>query len=636
MKRAAWIVALGAVLVGSCNETFPARVDRAGDVRTECASAVTGMTKATFHGDRTRLGWNDREDLLGPARVGGGLALAFVGDAFASFVRDGQTFVGRAYASPLYADDLRIATREVAGAKMSVVFTATSNGDVYATSAFDATCAAERTIHAGTTLWQAHLVTPSEVPRLDARFDPKDGETRYGGIPLGILSTPVLDRDTETLYVTAMDAGRDGALPVWKIFALDTSSGAVRDGWPIVFTPDAVKAKNTNGPASFADDARTISQRSALALSADGTRVYVAFGGYWDEAVGWIVAIDTRAKAIAASFSGAADVGVGHANAGMWAPGGPAIDELGRVYVTTGNSPEEDGPKGTPRTWGNSLLRLTRDLVLDAAYTPWDYCVLDGRDVDLAGSSPILVPNGLVAIGGKAGVVYLLDRDRLPPPGAARPACARSFEDAARDASLLPPEPAEPYCDGFTADPCAKPSASSRCVRGPLWVFGPQGDDAAIDHAKMRTTPAFFSDDQGNELLFVAGSTKVDRCTAATKPPSTARLAIRALPDGARHLAIDAQDEELAFVNPGSPVVTSHEGKDPVVWVVDQNARRTQPLLDPSTPGPVLYAVDGRTMRLLWRSPPNALAPGGKYTTAAIAHGRVFVATDRLHAFSPR
>ena len=87
-----------------------------------------------------------------------------------------------------------------------------------------------------------------------------------------------------------------------------------------------MEAVNTNGPAYFDEDARFVSQRSALALSLDGDRVYVAFGGYYDEAVGWMTAVDTRSPRITSSFSGASDTLLDggrisrHANAGMWAP----------------------------------------------------------------------------------------------------------------------------------------------------------------------------------------------------------------------------------------------------------------------------------------------------------------------------
>jgi hypothetical protein len=85
-----------------------------------------------------------------------------------------------------------------------------------------------------------------------------------------------------------------------------------------------------------------------------------------------------------------------------------------------------------------------------------------------------------------------------------------------------------------------------------------------------------------------------------------------------------------------SPIVSSNLGATPVVWVVDQNALRTQPMLDPSTPHPILYAFDGTSMAKLYASTPTDLSVGGKYVTAAVAHGVVLVATDRVQAFGRR
>ncbi len=614
----------------------------------ECRSPKQGITKTAFHGGAARLGWTDLEPELSPPRIARGMKELWASAPFESIERGGHRYVGRAYASPLYADGIRIGKGPATGSSMSAIFTATSNGDVYALAASDAPCA-EGTLKAGTVLWRSRLVSAEVAPRLDG----SDVPPRYPGIAVGVLSTPVLDLSASPpiLYVAAMDSGPPGGLPVWKVFALDAATGDTRPGWPVVLSRPAVEAVNTNGPAYFDEDARVTSQRSALALSPDGDRVYVAFGGYWDEAVGWIVAIDTRAPRIAASFSGASDTLVEggvlrrRANAGMWAPGGPAIDDSGRVHVTTGNSPESDGPLGVRRSWGSSMLRLGRDLALESAYTPYDHCELDRRDVDIAGSSPVLLPPlqgtstpRLAAFGGKAGVVYLLDRDALAPAKDGRGPCASRWDEAHRDTSLLPPEPREPYCDGFGLfgrDPCQEPLASTICARGPLQVFGPAGDDASVDRAKMRTTPALFRDDQGATYLYVAGSTKARRCSPEGVPPSLVRLRVVADAGKPAYLARDAADEELRFVNPGSPYVSSGSGRAPVVWIVDQNARRTQPLLDPATPGPVLYAIDGRTMKLLWKSPPGSLEPGGKYVTPAVAHGVVFVATDRLHAFAP-
>ena len=235
--------------------------------------------------------------------------------------------------------------------------------------------------------------------------------------------------------------------------------------------------------------------------------------------------------------------------------------------------------------------------------------------------------------------MYLLDRDHIPGDVTARPACAPdpvTFRDAANDTSLLPPTPQSPaYCDR------ANPTA---CGRGPLSVFGPYSDDALanqVNNAKMRSTPARFRDGRGAELLFVAGSTKSAEVSPSPVPPSVARLRVNLASGAAAYLSNDATDSELAFINPGSPVVGSDGPNGPVVWIVDQNALRTQPLLASDTNHPVLYAIDGTTMRVLFRSPDDRLgaptgtplAIGGKYVTPVVAHGVVFVGTDRVQAF---
>lgn len=631
---------LGALFACRSNESRPPDL-------TACRSSAEGIVKTAFHGGAARNGWTDREPALASDRVARGMKSLWVSAPFETLELDGVSYAGRTYASPLYADGVRITKGAAIGERLSVVYVATSNGDVYALAASEAPCA-EGTLAPGRALWRTRIVTPAVPPTLDSQ---QKNDPHFPGIAVGTLSTPVLDlaASPPVLYVTAMDAGAAGAFPQWKIFAIDTGSGEVRPGWPVTFDRASVEAVDTNGPAYFDEDARVVSQRSALALSPDGARVYVAFGGYWDGAVGWLAAIDTRTPRIVASFSGAADMLLDqgkvsrHANAGMWAPGGPSVDEAGRVYVTTGNSPETEGPRGVKRSWGNSMLRFGRDLTLESAYTPYDYCELDRRDVDVAGSSPILLPAlsstttpKLVVFGGKAGVVYLLDRDAVAPAADARPPCADRWDDAPRDASLLPPTPAEPYCSGFGrfgADPCIEPIASTACVPGPLQVFGPAGDDAAVDHAKMRTTPAYFRAGDGTSYVYLAGSTKEKRCSVDNVPPSVVRLRVVTENGKPAYLVRDAADTELRFVNPGSPVVTSDAGRAPVVWVIDQNTRRTQPLLDPTTPVPVLYALDGTTMKLLWRSAPADLEVGGKYVTPAAAHGVLYVATDRLHAF---
>jgi len=603
-----------------------------------CVADTHGQASPAYHGGMTRIGWSSQEPGLTPQAISAGFGPLWSTAEFDGAVASNALFRGRAYASPIFADDVTMHDGGLFdGAQVSPIFVATSNGFVYAVNAFEAPCAS-RSIPAGEILWRTQIVTPAIVPTLD------------GGVALGTLSTPVLDlhANPPILYVTAMDA-QNGAF-TWKAFALDASRGTVLPGWPVVLDRPSVTAANVNGPAYFDDDARIVSQRAALALGPDGDRLYVGFGGYFDGAVGWMVAIDTQAPKIAASFSGAPDTLLDaqgnlakHPNAGMWAPSGPAIDSQGHVYMTTGNS--DPSWETRPGAWGNSLLRFTKDLVLDRTYTPFNFCQLDEGDVDVGGSSAVLLPNlaslptstpNLIAFGGKQGVAYLLDAAHIAGDLGQRPACSTSWDDASRDGSLLPPTPSPNYCNVAPHAACVSPVPSQECVPGPVLAFGPAGDIAALDHAKMRTTPAFFRRDDGTALLYFSGATKASLCSVDVVPPSLVRMRIAADAAGPAYLVRDAADTEMRFVNPGSPVVSSHGGADPVVWILDENALRTASLLDPATPHPVLYAVDGETMKVLYRSGQADLDVGGKYGTPLVAHGTVFVVTDRVQAFGLR
>ena len=216
---------------------------------TSCRAATTGITKTTFHGSAARLGWSSVEPDLAPASVARGMSTAWTSPPFATFDVNGTTYPGRAYASPLYADGIRIQKGAAAGNPLSVIFVATSNGDVYAISAFDAGCT-EGLLEAGTILWQTHLVSPGVPPKLDGR---DDHDPRFPAIAVGTVSTPVLDLAAKVpvLYVTAMEAGTAGGPPVWKAFALDVATGDVVSGWPVVLERHAVEARNTNAPADL-------------------------------------------------------------------------------------------------------------------------------------------------------------------------------------------------------------------------------------------------------------------------------------------------------------------------------------------------------------------------------------------------
>src|SRR5919199_3930540 len=354
----------------------------------------------TFHGDRQRLGWNARETALTPASVASpAFGELWSSPVFDSLDLDGVSYAPHLYASPLYVDDVLLTGGDFAGHTVSVVVAATSNGHVYAVAAGSADVAP------GTVVWRRQLGTAAVVPHLD------------GGVPMGILSTPIVDLDARParLYVVAGDA-----VAGWQAFALDLGSGEVAGGWPVRIDDRALQPVNLNGPARL-QAASVMSQRGALNLSPDGGLLYVAFGSYVDGGAGWLVAVDTRRATLASAFS-IAPSSEPVANGGIWSSGGPALDASGRVYATTGNSQPDSA--SSPGVWGQSLLVWDPRLHLLGTYTPFNYCALDVGDIDLSGSSPVVLPEldpssvatpRLVAFGGKQGTVYLVDRDTLAP-----------------------------------------------------------------------------------------------------------------------------------------------------------------------------------------------------------------------------
>ncbi len=593
-------------------------------------AVAPGINKLMFHGGRERLGWNPLETGLTPETVAGpAFGPLWNSPAFHAVTIGGTTYPPHLYASLLYADDVAISAGPQAGSSFRAIFAATSNGYVYAVNAFATTGTSP--LAAGAILWSRSLCAPAINPHLD------------GGVPVGILGTPAidLDRTPPRLYAACNDRASG-----WQVFALDLTNGIVLSGWPVAIDNAALAAVNHNGPAQFQDPVH-MSQRGALNLSPDGALLYVPFGGYDDKAAGWMIAVDTEARRVAAAFSGAPSSEM-TANGGMWAAGGPAVDAGGLVYATTGNSP--DGSGLASGVWGQSLLVWDRMLHLVGTYTPFDYCQWDTNDIDLGGNSPLLVPDldpastttpHLVAFGSKQGSVYLVDRDRLPGRLDHRPPCGT---DPVTDKSLLPPGPQPQFG-----------------ARGPLQVFRPYSElYGSIDLAKMRSTPAFFQGAGGISYLFAAGSTKAVANQPGVTPPSLARLKIVVhpalaggpflVPPGSRsaraiqlsgpaapaYLSIDGADSSLRFLSPGSPVISSNGARDAIVWVLDANQLRSAVLADSTAANPVLYAVDAATMAPLWHSAPAQLHVGGKYNTPLIAHGVVFAGTDRVQAFGLR
>jgi hypothetical protein len=570
------------------------------------ASSFAQYNVLTFHGDPRRTGWISNEIRLTPRSVSdGSFGPLWNSPPLDWVIIGGTVYPPHLYASPLYVDRVTMTWGEYAGLSFQVVYAASSNGFVYAVNASGT--AGPESVAAGTILWRTQLNTPSGS--LD------------GGIPLGILGTPVIDLAAAPprLYVASMDA-----VEGWQVFALDISSGKILLGWPLTINNDTLAPINQNGPATWQGPLQ-MSQRGGLNLSPNGRLLYVPFGAYNDLGAGWMVAVDTQTPALASAFSGAPS-SVAFANGGMWASGGPAVDAAGNVYSTTGN-----GTTDTTNVlgyWGDSVLVWGpgAPLKLVGTYTPWNYCQMDVGDIDLAGGAAVIVPDfpagttstpHLITFGGKQGNQYLVDRDHMPGSLASRPPCSN---DPSSDLSLVPPNLQPQF--GAT---------------GPLNVFGPYSDIyGSVDYAKGRSTGAFFRDASGNGFLFVSGSSKAAADSETTVPPCIVKLRIVTAPGEPAYLAEEASNNTFGFLSPGSPWVTSNGSQDAIVWVLVANVTRSTSLAGAGVPHPILYALDPVTLNALWISAPSMLNIGGKYNTPAFGRGMVFVGTDRIQAFGLR
>ena len=580
-----------------------ADVPRKGEPVIAVAAASGPMDITTFHVNPQRTGWLSRGTTLTPTNVAApGFGRLWESPTFDSL--DGAP--PRAYASPLYIDKVTLSMGPHRGTTLPVVFAATSNGFVYAVNATETA-----DIAPGTILWRAQLGKP-------CRLEP----TPLDGISTGVLSTPVIDIARKRLYVTSCEHEKR-----WRAHALALDSGDELAGWPVVLdeTTFNLPGMNRNAgsvvPPPKRFDYRV--QRGALNLSPDKKTLYVTFG---ETQTGWLIAVDTDAAKVASAFASVANPHRG--SGGIWGAGGPAVDAEGNVFVVTGTG--YSGYVDAAHNWAQSVLKLSyaqpQGFVLRGTYTPFNYCDTATRDIDLGSGGAALMPDReanatttpqLMTVGGKQGNVYLLDHARMPGGSARRQPCSK---DSASDRSLLAPD--------------SQPQFGQR---GPLNVFGPYTDkDAAIDTARGRSVPAYFQDGAGAMYVFVTGSTKKVEASAASVPPSLARLKLMVASGKPAYLVIDQFEQTVVFENPGSPVVSSNGAADAIVWVLDSHARRSAPLLGDQAPKPVLYAFDALNFKLLWKSNPGELSTSGKYNGPAVAGGRIFVATDRIQTFGLR
>ncbi len=343
----------------------------------------TPVDVLTQHNDPGRTGANLNETILNTTNVN----IRTFGKLFTRPV-DGQI-----YAQPLYVSSLNIAHKGV----HDVVFVATMHNSVYAFDADNPTASAP--------LW--HLTLGASIPVTNADFGGKYGAYHDIKVEIGIVSTPVIDLASNTIYVLTSNRDGDGRY-VHRLHALDLATGAEKFGGPVE-TQGSVPGTGVDsvgGRVTFNNKQQL--QRPALLL-ANG-RVYVAFGPYADTDPyhGWILAYDARTLRRVAIFNVTPNGGAG----GIWQSGwGPAADENGNVYVSTSNG-DWNADRGGPN-YAQSIIKLGADLTVEDWYTPWDVAS-KADDQDLGSTGVMLIPGtDLLFSGDKYPNFYVLNRDNL-------------------------------------------------------------------------------------------------------------------------------------------------------------------------------------------------------------------------------
>jgi hypothetical protein len=250
-----------------------------------------------------------------------------------------------------------------------------------------------------TTTYGRTLAIDPGSGRILWQFTPSDIRSYEGSAQITTAS-PIADPDRGFIYAASPDG---------VIHKLSVSDGREvhAGGWPVSVTRDPTHEK------------------IAAALNISGGSVVVTTGGYIGDAPpyqGHVVIIDRGSGRISAVWNSLCSERhvlivpstCPSSDAAIWARQGAVIEPgSGRILVATGNAPFNGSTD-----WGDSVLELSPDARhLLHNWTPTNQAQLNSTDADLGSTAPAILPpfhgRRLAVQGGKAGVLDLLDLDRL-------------------------------------------------------------------------------------------------------------------------------------------------------------------------------------------------------------------------------
>ncbi len=409
----------------------------------------------TQHNDNARTGENLNEAILNVDNVN----VKQFGLLYTRPVDD------QIYAQPLIVTNVTLPGNGV----HNLLIVATVNDSVYAFDANDPAVIAP--------YWQVSFLGPNVVPPKNSDMTGACGGNYkdFSGT-FGIVSTPVIDPATGTLYLLARTK-EFGTNFVQRLHALDITTGAERPNSPVIVTAaiPGTGSGNVGGMITF--DPQKENQRTGLAL-VNGV-VYICWASHcdWGPYHGWMIGYDKTTLQQAVVYNDTPN-GV---NGGIWMSGqAPSADAAGNLYISVGNGTV--GVSGDPRNTtnrGESFLKLTRNgtnLTVAGWFTPYNYPTLESGDLDLGSAGLLLIPGTTLAFsGGKEGVAYLVNRDNMGGLSGSTTA----------DTNIV---------QSFTVSP-------DEIHGGPVWWDGPDGSFAYIWPASVHLQQYRFDPGAGKFVL---------------------------------------------------------------------------------------------------------------------------------------
>lgn len=506
----------------------------------------------TQHNDNARTGQNLDEVILTTSNVNS----SKFGKIF-SYPVDGQV-----YAQPLYVPNVTIPGLGV----HNVLYVATENDTLYA---FDAD---------GLTpyiLWQLSFINPAKnittinciATRIVCNVYPITG----------ITSTPVIDPNTNTIYVLVRTQENNNS--VQRLHALDITTGAEKFGGPVSIAAIVAGTGTGSSHGKVMFDSLHDNQRTGLLL-ANGL-IYLAWAG---QAHGWIMAYNAQTLAQVAVVNTTPNGTLG----GIWQAGnGPAADSQGRIYFATGDGTFDASTGGVD--YGDTLLKMDANLNVLDYFTPMDQaCRLLPNDLDLGSGGPMI----------------------LPPQ-------AGSYAD-----ELIHAGKGGSPCDLFGGTYAVPIYLVNRDGMG---GYNPQGDQnietvAGTAHGYW-SSPAYFQGPSA-QYIYYSGTTSETGSGDYLKQYSLTNGLVSSTPL--------AQTGNLFPVG-STPSISANGTGNGIVWTV---ARKDILSSSPGTKPAVLYAYDATNVATQLYNSTQAKQlrdqPGcaNKFITPTIANGKVYVGTQ--------